>query len=172
VSNAGLKTIAIYRSVIMEIENYPDYQIYEDGRVFSKHTRKFLKHRVNGGGYLYVSLFHKGEGKNHYIHRLVSSYYIPNPENRREVDHIDRNKKNNHVSNLRWATRSDNNQNKMKYSTNKSGHKCISYHKTGGGWVYQKTLREKNVRRYFKTKTDALCFKYIQLLKNLTTFKE
>ncbi len=153
----------------MEIVNFPNYQIYEDGRVFSKHTRKFLKHQVNG--YLFVSLRRDGKAKNHYIHRLVALHYIPNPENNPHVDHIDRNSLNNDVSNLRWVTPSENNQNKTKYSTNKSGHKNISYNNRDNVWVYQKMIRGQMVQRYFETKTDALCFKYIQILKNRTTFK-
>lgn len=53
-------------------------------------------------------------GKNYCknIHRLVAEYFIPNPNNYDEVDHIDRNKQNNHISNLRWVTSSMNNLNK------------------------------------------------------------
>lgn len=43
-----------------------------------------------------------------YAHRLVAETFIPNPQNLPEIDHIDRNKCNNHVSNLRWITRNDN----------------------------------------------------------------
>ena len=48
-----------------------------------------------------------------YIHRLVAEYFIPNPNNYDEVDHIDRNKQNNHISNLRWCIRSMNKLNKL-----------------------------------------------------------
>ena len=46
------------------------------------------------------------------IHRLIALHYIPNPENKPEVDHIDRERLNNNIDNLRWATRSENEKNK------------------------------------------------------------
>lgn len=46
--------------------------------------------------------------KNFYVHRLVAEVFIPNPEGKPIVDHIDRNPHNNSVTNLRWATISEN----------------------------------------------------------------
>ena len=153
----------------MEINGNSNYLIYDDGRVFSKYSNKFLKHRLDGRGYNRVSLSQQKVKSDHSIHRLVALHYIPNPENKREVDHIDRNPLNNDISNLRWATRSENLQNVSKYYTNKSGHKNIIYcNNRKLCWRYKKTIRGKYVTRYFKTLTDALCFKYIRLLqKNL-----
>ena len=149
----------------MDIENYPEYQIYEDGRVFSKRKNIFMKPHDNGVGYLYVGLLGERKKKNYTIHRLVALHYIPNPEGKPEVDHIDRNKANNHISNLRWVTSSENNENQSQRSDNKSGHKYISYRKQGNLWAFQKTICGVSIQRAFKSKIDALCFKYIQLLK-------
>ena len=151
----------------MEINGHPKYLIYDDGRVQNKKTKRFLKPAESIKGYLNVHLHHNRNGTTARIHRLVALHYIPNPENKREVDHIDRNKSNNNISNLRWATRSENCQNTIKQINNKSGHKNIHPH-SWGGWEYKKVIRGKEFRRFFNTKTDALCFKYIRLLqKNL-----
>lgn len=97
----------------MEIADYPNYLIYEDGRVFSKKRRKFLKPSENKVfGYHYITLCKDGKRKQFRVHRLVAIHYIPNPDNKPEVDHIDRDRINNHVSNLRWVTGSENCQNK------------------------------------------------------------
>lgn len=61
--------------------------------------------RPGGGDYLTVSL---GRSKSVPTYRLVAEAFIPNPENKRTVNHKDGDKRNNHVSNLEWATYSEN----------------------------------------------------------------
>ena len=90
-----------------KIEGFPDYSITEDGRVWSHKTKKWLKPRLNTRKYKFVSLCKNREVKQKTVHRLVAETYLPNPENRPEVDHIDGNKLNNHVSNLQWLTTSE-----------------------------------------------------------------
>jgi hypothetical protein len=122
----------------MEIINYPNYLIYDDGRVFSKERKdsmgrkvkgKFMKIRDNGKGYYQVSVCKDSKHKDLYIHRLVAEHYIPNPENKLEVDHIDNNKQNNSIKNLRWATRSQQNINRKQLPNNKSGFRGVCFHK-------------------------------------------
>ena len=61
-------------------------------------------------GYLRVDLQYQGKRKAYLVHRLVAQEFIPNPENKREVNHIDGNKKNNKAENLEWCTRLENMQ--------------------------------------------------------------
>ena len=84
------------------------YSITEDGRVWSHRKAQFKNPQDNGHGYKYVQLKVNGYCKNFYIHRLVAEAFIPNPENKKEVDHIDNNTENNVVTNLRWATPKEN----------------------------------------------------------------
>ena len=101
----------------MDVQGYDKYMIYEDGKIWSKWGKgKFLKPSDNGQGYLFVGLFNEdGIKKKMRIHRLVALHYILNPENKPEVDHIDRDTLNNNIKNLRWATKSENQQNKGVY---------------------------------------------------------
>ena len=96
-----------------EIENYEDYVISDRGRVFSYYTKKFLKSGKDGHGYLLVGLWKNGICKSHRIHRLVALAFIPNPKNKKTVNHIDGVKINNFGSNLEWNTQKENNQHAM-----------------------------------------------------------
>jgi hypothetical protein len=150
----------------MEIVDYPNYLIYPDGKVSSKRfSQRYLQACVNNSGYYFVNLYKDGKGIPHLIHRLIALHYIPNPENKREVDHINRDKSDNRVENLRWVDRSDNTQNVGLRKDNKLGFKNICYHKKKNGYMYVKKIRGKRYEKYFKRLTDALCYKYIIILK-------
>jgi len=91
------------------------YQINRVGDIRKKGNNHCLAKCNSGDGY-YISYLYTLEGNNtrkkYANHRLVALQFIPNPENKTEVDHIDRNRNNNHVSNLRWATHRENQNNK------------------------------------------------------------
>ena len=87
------------------------YQINKNGDIFSKYYNKIMS-PTNEKGYLRISLTKDGIRKTYRIHRLLAIQYIPNPDNLPEVDHIDRNKLNNDLSNLRWCDRITNANNK------------------------------------------------------------
>ena len=143
----------------MEIDGFEDYLIYPDGRVWSKRSDRFIKEFSYDTGYKYVYM----NDKKKKVHRLIAEHYVPNPENKPQVDHINRNRKDNRIENLRWVTHQENQENKGMFKTNTSGHKHIYYEQSRPSkWRF----RYKHIfSRSFKTKTDALCYKYIYLLK-------
>lgn len=83
------------------------YAITEDGQVWSYKANKFKKPQ-NINGYLSVVLYKDKHLKNYSIHRLVAETFIPNPDGKPEVNHIDEDKTNNCVDNLEWCTKSEN----------------------------------------------------------------
>lgn len=101
------------------------YAVTEDGKVWSHFTNKFLKGCNDGDGYLAVTTRRDGRQFCSRIHQLVATTYLGRKPNE-PVDHIDRNKHNNSVSNLRLCTNSQNQHNTVKWRTNKSGFKGVS----------------------------------------------
>lgn len=92
------------------LENYSNYIIYSEGKIFSKKYQKFLSPATTQDGYLRVMLYDDdGNTKSFLVHRLIAMVFIPNPNNYDSVNHKDENKQNNDVSNLEWCTRLYNN---------------------------------------------------------------
>ena len=94
------------------VEGYPGYEVSNLGRV-RKNGKLTSSHRTRKG-YWQTNLYKRRKQTLHYIHRLVAIAFIPNPENKPTVNHIDGDKNNNRVSNLEWATYLENNLHAIK----------------------------------------------------------
>lgn len=87
------------------------YAASDDGHIWSYKINRFLSEHINKNGYYCVHII-TDKDRIVGIHRLVALAFLPNEDKKETVDHIDRDKTNNKVSNLRWATFSEQNSNK------------------------------------------------------------
>jgi hypothetical protein len=92
-----------------DIEGYEGlYEASNIGRLRRKGSVNVRKFGDNGHGYKHVPLSKNNIIKNHYVHRIIATAFIPNPNNKATVNHKNGNKSDNHVENLEWATQSEN----------------------------------------------------------------
>lgn len=91
------------------IPRYPTYEISDLLRV--RHKKKLkIKSCFMDDGYLKLNITFKGNAHKPYLHQLVGNTFVPNPENKPELHHIDEDKLNNHWTNLMWVTRKEHRQ--------------------------------------------------------------
>ncbi|CAL5975634.1 Conserved_hypothetical protein [Hexamita inflata] len=100
------------------IEGYDNYEISKNGIVRNKNTKKIIKQYREKKGYLRLNIF--DDKQNKYIkqltHRLLAQTFIPNPNNLPLIDHINRDKQDNRIQNLRWVSNRDNTRNIKQYN--------------------------------------------------------
>ena len=97
---------------------YENYEVSNHGRYRNAKTGKVLKLQKHHKGYLKAQMKDNGKHVGRFIHRLVAIAFIPNPNNLPQVDHLDNDKTNNHVSNLEWVTGQENHRRKVKDGLN------------------------------------------------------
>ena len=135
-----------------QIKGFENYLINEDGEIFSKFTKtKIISHK-DKYGYLRIRLVNEYGRKSVFIHRLLAMTFIPNPENKPCVNHIDCNKSNNDLLNLEWATQKENikhawNNGKCtkNYESIKMAHKAVS-----------KKVLDTNTNNVFNSISEAI----------------
>lgn len=137
------------------------YSVSIDGQIM-KHG-KIMKGSTDSIGYRQVSQY----GKLKMIHRLVASRFLPAPptDDKVEIDHIDRNKSNNHASNLRWCSKSTNMKNRKHKISSDTGEPYIHmyYHPYGRqvSFIFQvlRKCPKFRFKKYFTTLEEAIDFR-------------
>lgn len=140
----------MYTEFFKKINGYDNYYISNFGRVISTKFNKikYLKQSVSAG-YYYINICQNGKHKLKHIHRLVAETFIDNPNNHLQVDHIDGDRTNNNIENLRWVTPQGNQHNRR---TAKGYYWCKRTNK----WKAQIYLNYKNIHLgYFDLEEDA-----------------
>ena len=104
----------ILKEVWKDIPGYEElYQVSTLGRIYSFKTNQYLKLGVNSHGYIRASLLKDYKTRTINVHRLVALAFIPNPENKPCIDHINGDKTDNRMINLRWVTHKENSNNPL-----------------------------------------------------------
>jgi hypothetical protein len=133
------------------VEGFIEYEVSNMGNV--RRDGKVLKSIISNNGYMIIGLYTNSTCKTKTIHKLVALAFIPNPDNKLTIDHIDRNKLNNRVENLRWATYSE--QNINSFYPNIVGHRHISIKRKS--FIVQITRdKVKIYRKCFNTLPEAI----------------
>ena len=91
-------------NIFEKIPSNINYEINKVGNIRNCKTLRPIKCRINKKGYYVVTVRENNNTKIRRVHRLIAETFIPNPENKPQVNHLDGNKLNNGINNLEWAT--------------------------------------------------------------------
>ena len=119
------------------IAGFETYSVSDHGNVKNNKTARIMKTRFHTEGYIIVDIRVNNQRYTKRVHSLMAIAFITNPDGKLCVDHIDNCKTNNSITNLRWATSSQNNQNKSMMSNNTSGVKGVVWDKHTKKWKAQ-----------------------------------
>jgi len=117
------------------IDDFENYEVSNLGNVRNKKTGRILKQRFDKYGYCRVNLYNDKKMTVKKIHQIVANAFIENPENKPIIDHIDGDKLNNNVENLRFATNIENSHNSKIPKNNTSSVKGVSFNKRDKKWI-------------------------------------
>ena len=136
----------------MIINNYPNYSINKDGVVLNIKKNKPVQTQLTYDGYKSLKLYNDGKSKRFTIHRLLGLHFIPLVEGKDIMDHINRNKLDNRLENLRWVNKSENNSNRNAYKNSKLKERYITINKSS----YRLTIRNHNFIKCYNIKKYTL----------------
>ena len=93
--------------MFVKVTGFENYVVNENGEVRNEKA-VVMQTQDNGNGYLYVQLRRNGKQYKRYVHRLVATAFLPNPNGLKEINHINENKADNRAVNLEWCTHAEN----------------------------------------------------------------
>lgn len=138
---------------------FPGYTFSSCGHVYSKTLRHLRTLSTTRFGYHYISLWKNNKETQTHVHKIVAELFIgPRPKGC-DIDHTDRNKKNNKKENLRYLSRRLNNMNSGLRKDNTTGHKGVYLHKPNGKWTARYKLPNGGSYLHlgmFETKEQAI----------------
>ena len=140
----------------VRVEGYP-YVIHPCGtvlRIWNGYTKEIKSFKVKNG-YIQIYLSKNGKRKCFKLHRLLALAFIPNPENKYSVDHINRIRDDNRLSNLRWATREEQRANKTPPQDITRG----GIHKTKYAYQWKYRMKGKKKSKTMKNKDDLIKYR-------------
>jgi hypothetical protein len=141
-----------------QIKGFSNYSISNLGNIRNNKKGNLLKPSIDGKGYYVVRLYIDNKNAmTNKLHRLLGIHFLPNPNDYLEIDHIDRNKLNNSLDNLRWCNRTINLRNRgiLGFSSNK--YKNITWSKRDN--VFRVGITINNKQKYlgsYKTEEEAV----------------
>jgi hypothetical protein len=141
------------------LEEYPTLRIYSDGKIYDERIGRCRKQTKRRDGYMHLRAYNAdGFRKTPMVHRLLAMAWIENPHNLSQVDHINHDRADNSLENLRWVSQSTNSRNQSLRSANTTGFQGIQhrpqYPKSWQARWYDEHGKER--MKSFKHKGDAI----------------
>lgn len=152
--SAGKQTV--FKNLPLDLNGFESkYKITNDGRIYSDYLQDFVKPFYSKGGYVRIKLNYGDRSKKYMVHRLVALAFIPNPDNKPHVDHINCNRSDNRVENLQWVTAKEN----TNLAVTRGGKDTMLYifTNTKTGEILEFSNRHKILKHFGK-----ICLRYIR----------
>jgi hypothetical protein len=152
------------------IEGFPDYQVSNLGRIKSLDYRRSGIEQImklnRVGDYLGTSLWRDKKEHKKYLHRLMAIAFLPNPDNLPDVDHINRNKHDNRLENLRWYSKRNNGLNTDDRPRITKYGAYIGFNQKEQKYRFQRQRENNRICRRFDTLEEAIAFRDAYLIQN------